>query len=149
MTDKQWNDLNRTIKGEVLNPLPVGFIIDCPWLPNWYGISILDYFTNDKLWLDANLKALNDFPEVMFLPGFWSEYGMCTEPSAFGARCSFPGNEFPHAHPVISSSSDIDDLIMNILGGIIGFSFYAFLQKVLKGQHIWEHMLGTTTANSF
>jgi len=26
----------------------------------------------------------------MFLPGFWSEYGMCTEPSAFGARCSFP-----------------------------------------------------------
>ncbi len=110
MTDNQWNNLIRIIKGEVLIPLPVGFIIDCPWLPNWYGINILDYFTNDKLWLDANLKALNDFPGVMFLPGFWSEYGMCTEPSAFGAKCTFPPNEFPHAHSVIHSSSDIDNL---------------------------------------
>ncbi len=110
MTDKQWNDLISIIDGEILDPLPVGFIIDCPWLPNWYGISILDYFTNDKLWLDANLKAINDFPEVMFLPGFWSEFGMCTEPSAFGAKCTFPPNEFPHAHAAIHTSSDIDAL---------------------------------------
>lgn len=110
MTDKHWEDLNKVINGELLNPLPVGFIIDCPWIPNWYGISILDYFSNDELWLKANLKAINDFPDVMFLPGFWSEYGMCTEPSAFGARSSFPSNEFPHAHKVIHSADDIDSL---------------------------------------
>jgi len=98
------------MKGEVINPLPVGFIIDCPWLPNWYGITILDYFSNDELWLKANLKALRDFPDVMFLPGFWSEFGMCTEPSAFGARCVFPINEFPHAHKIIQSVDDIDSL---------------------------------------
>ena len=103
MTDKQWIDLQDVVKGEILSPLPVGFIIDSPWLPNWYGISILDYFSNDQLWLDANLKAINTFPEVMFLPGFWSEYGMCSEPSAFGAKSSFPENEFPHAFPNISS----------------------------------------------
>ncbi len=100
--------LQKTMKGEVLNPFPVGFIIDCPWLPNWYGINILDYFSNDDLWLKANLKALQDFPDVMFFPGFWAEYGMCTEPSAFGARCTFPLNEFPHAHRVIQSVDDID-----------------------------------------
>jgi uroporphyrinogen-III decarboxylase len=110
MTDQQWEILQRTMKGEVLNPLPVGFIIDCPWLPNWYGINILDYFSNDELWLKANLKALQDFPEVMFLPGFWSEFGMCTEPSAFGARCVFPTNEFPYAHKIIQSVDDIDSL---------------------------------------
>jgi uroporphyrinogen decarboxylase len=44
----------------------------------------------------------------MFFPGFWAEYGMCTEPSAFGARCTFPLNEFPHAHRVIQSVDDID-----------------------------------------
>jgi uroporphyrinogen-III decarboxylase len=110
MTDHQWEMLQRTMKGEVLNPLPVGFIIDCPWLPNWYGINILDYFSNDELWLKANLKALQDFPDVMFLPGFWSEFGMCTEPSAFGARCIFPTNEFPHAHKIIQSVDDIDSL---------------------------------------
>jgi uroporphyrinogen decarboxylase len=110
MTDKQWETLQKVIKGEITSPLPVGFIIDCPWLPNWYGIRILDYFTNDELWLNANLKALSDFPDVMFLPGFWAEYGMCTEPSAFGARCTFPNNEFPHAHKIIQSEDDIDSL---------------------------------------
>ena len=110
MTDQQWNILLRVIRGEKVEPMPVGFVIDCPWLPNWYGIQILDYFSNDRLWIDANLKAINDFPDVIFLPGFWSEFGMCTEPSAFGARCTFPPNEFPHAHRVIKSADDIDDL---------------------------------------
>lgn len=110
MTDQQWNDLLSTIKGERKGTLPAGFIIDCPWLPRWYGISILDYFTNDELWLKANLKALETFPDVMFLPGFWSEYGMCTEPSAFGAKSVFWKNEFPFAEKVIHSSEDIDIL---------------------------------------
>jgi uroporphyrinogen-III decarboxylase len=79
-------------------------------LPNWYGVTLLDYFSNDDIWLRANLKAINTFPEVMFLPGFWSEYGMCTEPSAFGARCAFPASEFPHAHRVSLSHDDIDSL---------------------------------------
>jgi uroporphyrinogen decarboxylase len=35
---------------------------------------------------------------------------MCTEPSAFGARCTFPANEFPHAHKLLLSASDIDAL---------------------------------------
>jgi uroporphyrinogen decarboxylase len=62
------------------------------------------------LWLEANLKALNDFPDVMFLPGFWAEYGMCGEPSAFGASSSFPQNEFPHAFPSIRSPDEISFL---------------------------------------
>jgi len=110
MTDNQWNNLLRVIKGDTLDPLPVGFIIDSPWLPNWAGMTILDYFTNDSRWLEANFKAIDAFPKAMFLPGFWSEYGMCTEPSAFGAKSKFPANEFPHAHRVIRSASEIDDL---------------------------------------
>lgn len=110
MTDQQWDILLKVVRGERLDPLPVGFIIDSPWLPNWYGVKILDYFSNDELWLNANLRAINEFPEVMFLPGFWSEFGMCTEPSAFGVRCTFPPNEFPFAHKVIQSSGDIDSL---------------------------------------
>jgi len=112
MTDSQWDTLLRTIRGETQQPLPVGFIIDCPWLPNWHGVQILDYFTNDAVWLESNLKALRRFPDALFLPGFWSEYGMCTEPSAFGVRCSFPANEFPHAHRIIRSTADIDELVV-------------------------------------
>ena len=110
MTDQQWDVLRRTIEGQTANPLPVGFIIDSPWLPNWYGSAILDYFSNDEIWLSSNLSAINEFPDVMFLPGFWTEYGMCTEPSAFGVRCTFPYNEFPHAHKVLLSEGEIDSL---------------------------------------
>ena len=110
MTDQQWEILQKVINGEILNPLPAGFIIDSPWLPNWYGVNILDYFSNDELWLKANLKALQDFPDVIYFPGFWSEFGMCTEPSAFGTRCVFPENEFPYAHKIIQSVDDIDML---------------------------------------
>ncbi len=110
MTDQQWETLKQCIKGDLINPMPVGFIIDCPWLPNWYGIRMIDYFSNDELWIKANLKALAVFPEIMFLPGFWSEFGMCTEPSAFGVRCTFPPNEFPHAHRALTSAADLDQL---------------------------------------
>ena len=110
MTDQQWNNLVALTSGEYRGPVQTGFIIDCPWLPNWHGISILDYFTNDEKWLEANLHAIKTFPDVMFLPGFWSEYGMCTEPSAFGAKCVFWPNEFPFAEKVIRSDEDIDNL---------------------------------------
>jgi len=110
MTDRQWTDLNALVQGNAPATPPVGFIIDSPWLPGWYGCSILDYFTNDACWLDANLTAWSTFPEVMFLPGAWSEYGMCTEPSAYGARCTFWKDEFPFAHPVMNDASGIDSL---------------------------------------
>ena len=110
MTDKQWNDLLKIVNGEKPDSLPIGFIIDCPWLPNWFGINILDYFTNDELWIKANLKAIETFPNVTFLPGFWSEYGMCTEPSAFGAKCIFWKNEFPFAEKIINDPAEISSV---------------------------------------
>ena len=110
MTDKQWNDLLKIVNGEKPDSLPIGFIIDCPWLPNWFGINILDYFTNDEMWLKANLKAIETFANITFLPGFWSEYGMCTEPSAFGAKCIFWKNEFPFAEKIINDPAEISSV---------------------------------------
>ena len=110
MTDAQWNLLLAVVRGEETGELPAGFIIDCPWLPKWYGISLVDYFSSDELWLRANLKAIETFPDLWFLPGFWSEYGMCTEPSAFGAKCTFRKEEFPYADRVIRRVEEIDDL---------------------------------------
>jgi uroporphyrinogen decarboxylase len=111
MTDNHWNTLLRLINGERISPLPVGFIIDCPWLPNWAGVKMIDYFTHDETWFQCHRKAAETFPDILFLPGYWSEFGMCTEPSAFGAWCSFPENEFPHAHRMIHASEEIDRLI--------------------------------------
>ncbi len=96
MNDRHWETLLKVINGEKTDERPVGFIIDSPWLPGWHGTTILDYFNDPVTWFEANMHTHNAFPDVMFLPGFWSEYGMCTEPSAFGTKLVWTENDFPH-----------------------------------------------------
>jgi len=110
MTCYDWIDMLAIVSGESRDEKAIGFIIDSPWLPGWAGVSTLDYYTSDNIWLKTNLKAIETFPEVTFLPGFWSEYGMCTEPSAFGARSIWYNENLPHAEKVIHSTEDISRL---------------------------------------
>jgi len=111
MTEKQWDVLLGTINGERYERLPIGFIIDSPWLPGWYGVSTLDYYTSDNIWFKANLKAIETFPDVMFLPGLWSEYGMCTEPSAFGCKSVWSEQGLPYAEKVIHNFDQAKELV--------------------------------------
>jgi uroporphyrinogen decarboxylase len=110
MQDQQWNTLVSVVRGEEIRPLPTAFIIDSPWLPNWAGHTILDYFTDERVFLEDNLKAIREFPEAIMLPGFWSEYGMCTEPSAFGSVSMFGEDEFPFAKKMLRSAEEVDRL---------------------------------------
>lgn len=112
MTDKHWQILLDLIAGKAVTPLPVGLIIDSPWLPGWAGVSTLDYFSSDAMWFEANKRAVETFADVMLLPGFWSEYGMCTEPSAFGAKCTFHRNELPYADKIMDTPDAIDRLVL-------------------------------------
>jgi uroporphyrinogen-III decarboxylase len=102
MTNDQWEKLLAVINGGSVEPMPVGFVIDSPWLPGWAGISALDYYSSEQMWFEANLKAIQQFPGIIFMPGFWSEFGMCTEPSAFGAKCSWQPNEMPYAGKILA-----------------------------------------------
>ncbi|MEI6276771.1 MAG: uroporphyrinogen decarboxylase family protein [Prolixibacteraceae bacterium] len=110
MTNNQWEALLAVVEGRSADQKAIGFIIDSPWLPGWAGISTLDYYSSDDIWLKTNMKAIDTFPEITFLPGFWSEYGMCTEPSAFGARSVWYEANLPHAEKVIHTNEDIDRL---------------------------------------
>ncbi len=103
MRNSSWDDLIRLIDGGKLNYQPAGFIIDSPWIPGWYGISAVDYYSSDEYWLKSNIKAAETFPDIWFMPGFWSEYGMCTEPSAYGSRMVFWDDNLPHAEKVMNS----------------------------------------------
>jgi len=105
MTQQQWEALVAVVNGARLDKPLCGFIADSPWLPEWTGkASILDYYSSEKVWLDANLAAVRSFPDAVFLPGFWSEYGMCTEPSAFGSRLIWHEHDLPFAEPVARGS---------------------------------------------
>lgn len=110
MTDQQWGFLLRILDGEVFDPLPVGFLVDGPWVAEQAGASLMDYFGDGDLWLRANLEAQRRFPEVLWLPGFWAEYGMISNPPSFGAKCIWPENGFPTCEAILRGYDDIADL---------------------------------------
>jgi uroporphyrinogen decarboxylase len=110
MTDEQWNILLSVVNGEIPDRPLTGFIIDSPWLPGWSGYSTIQYFASDEIWFEANRQAVGEFPEAVFLPGFWAEFGMCTEPSAFGAKIIWNERDLPYAEKIFGSLSDTIDL---------------------------------------
>lgn len=110
MTEQQWQSLLDIIKGKPPVKPPCGFIIDSPWLPGWYGVTTLQYYSSEQIWFEANRKAIETFPEIIFLPGFWSEFGMCTEPSAFGAKTVWSEHNLPHADIIISDINHIKEI---------------------------------------
>ncbi|HEX9188418.1 MAG TPA: uroporphyrinogen decarboxylase family protein [Vicinamibacteria bacterium] len=80
-----WQDFLTAARGGRPERVPVALIVDRPWMPGFAGMHTLDFFLDMDAWLDAHLTVTDRFPDVVFLPGFWVEYGMANEPSAFGA----------------------------------------------------------------
>ena len=88
----------------------VALIVDSPWLPGFMGISTFDYFLLPDQWIMANLSIEERFPEVLFLPGHWLEYGMGAEPSAFGCKIKWWKNSPPSVIPAMNSVSEVTKL---------------------------------------
>jgi uroporphyrinogen decarboxylase len=81
--------------------VPVALIVDSPWLPDFAGIDTRDYFLFPEKWMQINLELLKRFPDVVWIPGFWVEFGMAAEPSAFGCRMRFYPNRPPSIEPLV------------------------------------------------
>lgn len=110
MTEQQWTQLLRVIAGERLDLPPVALLADGPWFSDWADMSLLDYYADDRQWLDANLRAVRRFPDVTFLVGFWAEYGMISNPPSFGTKCIWPEEGFPTCERVLRDYDDVDSL---------------------------------------
>lgn len=110
MNSYQWSIVKKCANMEELNQVPVGLIVDSPWIPGYVGISTIDYFAMPDKWLDANMKIIEEFPEIIFLPGFWVEYGMATEPSGFGCKINFYPNRTPTINHIINSPEEAEDI---------------------------------------
>jgi uroporphyrinogen-III decarboxylase len=110
MTDDQWSQLLRILDGQRFDPVPVGFLVDGPWFAGRQQVRLIDYLTDGRVWLEANLQAVRQFPQVLWVPGFWAEFGMISNPPSFGAKCIWPEEGFPTCEPVLRGFDDIADL---------------------------------------
>lgn len=107
MDARQWKRLLEVVENRTSPDVAVALIIDSPWLPSFEGCTTLEYLIHQEKWLRANLRAFERFPDIIFLPGAWVEFGLATEPSAFGGVLKWWDSQPPSILPVISDTSQI------------------------------------------
>ena len=98
----------RIVRDKPKDQTMVALIIDSPWLPGYAGVSTRDFYWEMEVWLDSYQKALSDLPGVGFVPGWWVEFGMATEPSGWGVPIQWNPESPPSVYHFPGS---LDDLI--------------------------------------
>ncbi len=107
---EHWRTFKAAAKGEKLAQVPVALIVDSPWIPGHLSIGHLDYFLDAGLWFESNLRICREFPDVIFVPSWWAEYGMAIEPSACGNRIHFHDDQPPGQSPMLFRLTDAVNL---------------------------------------
>jgi uroporphyrinogen decarboxylase len=108
MKPKQWEIFKKAARLEKLDKIPMALIIDSPWIPGYLGLNHMDYYLDPELWFQSNLKVHNEYPEIIFVPSWWMEYGMAAEPSALGAKIKFWQNNTPSEYHTLYQVEDIE-----------------------------------------
>jgi len=108
MKPEQWDLFKRAARLEKLDKIPMALIIDSPWIPGYLGIKHMDYYLDPELWFQSNLKIHNEFPDIIFVPSWWMEYGMAAEPSALGCKIKFWQDNTPSEYHTLYHLEDID-----------------------------------------
>jgi uroporphyrinogen decarboxylase len=110
MRPEQWDTFKRAARGEHLSQIPLALIIDSPWIPGYLGINHLDYYLDPEVWFQAHLKIHREFPDIIFFPSWWMEYGMAAEPSALGTKIKFWPNNTPSECHALHTIEDLEKL---------------------------------------
>ena len=109
MLPEQWETFKRAVRREKMDKVPMALIIDSPWIPGYLGIKHMDYFLDPELWFQSNLKIMREFPDIIFVPSWWMEYGMAAEPSVLGAKIKFWQDNTPSEYHTLYRLEDIDN----------------------------------------
>ena len=108
MKPEQWDIFKRAARLEKLPKVPMALIIDSPWIPGYLGIKHMDYYLDPELWFQSNLKIHAEYPDIIFVPSWWMEFGMAAEPSALGAKIKFWKDNTPSEYHTLYNLDDID-----------------------------------------
>jgi MtaA/CmuA family methyltransferase len=108
MRPQQWETFKKAAFRQPLDDIPMAMIIDSPWIPGYLGINHLDFFLDPEVWFKANQKIMEQFPEVIFFPSWWMEYGMAIEPSAMGALIRWWQDAPPSEQHMLQNLADVE-----------------------------------------
>ena len=109
MLPEQWETFKRAARRERMARIPMALIVDSPWIPGYLGIKHMDYYLDRELWFQSNLRIMREFPDIIFVPSLWMEYGMAAEPSVLGAKIKFWQDNTPSEYHTLYRLEDIDN----------------------------------------
>ena len=87
----------------------MALIVDSPWIPGYLGLKHLDFYLDPEVWFQAHRQIHREYPEIIFVPSWWMEYGMAAEPSALGAKIKFWPDNTPSACHTLYHLEDLDN----------------------------------------
>jgi len=108
MKAEQWEIFKKASRLEKLDNIPMALIIDSPWIPGYLGIKHMDYYLDPELWFQSNKKIHEEFPDIIFVPSWWMEYGMAAEPSVLGSKIKFWQDNTPSEYHTLYNIEDIE-----------------------------------------
>ena len=138
MNSKQWEIMKKAAGCEKLDAVPVGMIVDSPWMPGYCGVNTMDFYTDFGVWTQCYKKIKEDFPEAIFIPDWWVEFGMASESGAFGCKPKFYANQPVCIDHLIDDVDDIDKLVLgdpdpNYDGLMpLALNYYRHVNEMLK-----------------
>lgn len=109
MRPEQWAVFKRAARLERLERIPMALIVDSPWIPGYLGLNHMDYFLDPELWFRANRRIHEEFPDIIFVPSWWMEYGMAAEPSALGTKIKFWQDNTPSEYHTLRRIEDLEE----------------------------------------
>src|SRR5208282_1854020 len=110
MRAQQWKQFKAVAKLQKADRVPISLIMDSPWTPGYLGIQHIDYYFDQEVWFQSNLRVEEEFPQVTIFPSWWVEYGMAIEASALGGKVRFPADQTPSEWPMLFHLEDLDQL---------------------------------------
>lgn len=143
----QWSEFAKAARLEKTENIPVAFIAAGPWLPGFLGINTLDFYTFPDEFFRAHLSLLGRFPDALWLPGFWVEFGTAAETSVFGAKVRFHADRPPTVFPLSCTTDELALAPMPdpYLDGLLAITLrrYLKLETRLKADGLGVHMVAS------
>jgi uroporphyrinogen decarboxylase len=108
MRPEQWEIFKSAARLEHPMQVPMALIIDRPWIPGYVGVKHMDCVLDRVVWFNSHLKVHQEFPDIIFIPSWWMEYGMAAEPSALGAKIKLWQDNTPSEYHTLYHLEDIE-----------------------------------------
>ncbi|MCG8643191.1 MAG: hypothetical protein MI862_25920 [Desulfobacterales bacterium] len=108
MTNTIYHDVLKAVANEPTHAIPIAFWGGAPFSTKLLKVKEIEYYQNTDCKLATFQRMFEMFPEVIFFPGIWPDFGTVAIPSAFGAKIQWHEEDAPHAYPCLQSINDID-----------------------------------------